>query len=490
MVYTPNTGLITSPFGVLAPLINDGTAQAIIKRALQSELKYSMEFREMAKWPGAMGQSMTIPRERPIEWDEEEHVPGQDPVYKGQRYEEMTARVSQFAVASRVYMLEQAVVVRKNFATRWSGIGLAMAKKLNGARRRMLYSAYEGGHAIANATEGGGSVTLPVSTICGFTHHLDANGKLLPISASNPKRIRIGTGDAAVYANVVSVAAADATVQFGRGVLTLAVATIFTMGDPVVALDASHRVYVNSSVSVDGITTSAWLTFAALRDALVYLEQDSIPRHEDGTYWVHLSPTAKAQLWADPEFQNLIRGGIENPRVALGILGTVNGFTFIDNNLVPRNGNSPSGYQISRPVNFPKARLSKSFFNEVVNKNGHPITYTLITGGGVGMTHYLDPRDVNPENLDGGGPPIGANVIYGMDIQTETASIVLDSNVRFLMATPRDDLRMWVPINGLFLGGFMVNSDYYGGSFSDSIDLETAQNPRFKRGVTVVHYGS
>lgn len=487
-MYLGTTGLIPSPFGVLTPLINEGMAQALIKRSLQSELKFSMEFRAAAKWPGGMGQTMTIPRERPIEWDEEANVPGQDPVYKSQRYEEMIAKVDQYSVGSRIYMLEGAIMVRKNFASRWGGIGLAMAKKLNGVRRRVLYAAYNGGHAVANDTQGA-STALPVSTICGFTHHLNADGKLLPISTSNPIRIRIGTGDTATYANVIAVSPADATVPFGRGTLTLSANGAFTAGDPIVSLDASHRVYVNGSITVDGINTSAWLTFAALREALVFLEQDSIPRHEDGTYWVHLSPSAKQQLWTDPEFQNLIKGGIENARVGLGILGVVNGFTFVDNNLVPRSSNSPSGYQVSRPVNFPKARLSKSFFNEVINKNGIPITHTLITGGDVGMTHYVDPMEASPENVEGGGAPINANVKYGMSIDTDNATITLENYVRFLMAAPRDDLRMWMPINGLFLGGFMLNSDYYGGSFSDSMDLDTTQNPRYKRGVTVVHYG-
>lgn len=485
-MFTPNTGLITTPFGVLSPIINDGTAQAMILLSLQSKLRYDIEFRPMVKWMHGVGQTQTIPRVRPRDTDEEALEPGQDPVYKGAKYEEMSVRVSQYAEADRIYLLENALTVKSDFAVRWQQIGLGMAKKLNAVRRRTLYSAYEGGHAIANDTQGA-STTLPVSTICGFSHQLDSNGKLFPVSTNNPKRIRIGVGDAAVYASVIAVSPADASVPFGRGTLTLLANTAFTAGDSVRALDASHRVYVNGSVTVDGITTTSWLTFAALRDALVYLEQDSIPAHEDGTYWVHLSPQAKSQLWSDPEFQNLIRGGIGMPQVQLGIIGVVGGFTFVDNNLVPRAGNSPTGLQVSRPTNFPKARLSKSFFNEVINKNGVPITHTLITGGGVGTTHYLDPADASPERE---GVPIGAKVVNGMTITTDSASIVLDNNVRFLMATPRDDLRMWMPINGLFLGGFCMNSDYYGGSFSDSLDLQTADNPRFKRAVTVVHYGS
>jgi hypothetical protein len=485
-MFAPATGLITTPFGVLTPLVNDGTAQAVIKKALQSQLKFSAEFSEMALWPGGMGQTMTIPRERPIDTDEEALTPGQDPVYRSQRYEEMTANVQQYAEASRVYMLENAIVVKKNFASRWSAIGLAMAKKLNGVRRRVLYAAYNGGHAIANDTQGA-STALPVSTICGFTHHLDSNGKLLPVSSTNPKRIRIGSGGTETYANVIAASPADATVPFGRGTLTLSANGAFTMGDAIVALDASHRVYVNGAVTVDGINTSATLTFAALREALVFLEQDSVPTHEDGTYWVHLSPSAKAQLWSDPEFQNLIRGGLEKSTVQSGVIGVINGFTFIANNLVPRSGNSPSGLQISRPVNFTSARLSKSFFNEVINKNGTAITHTLITGGGIGMTHYLNISDVSPESE---GVPLGAKVVNGMTIETDNATITLDTNVRFMMVSPRDDLKMWLPINGLFLGGFMVNSDYYGGSFSDSMDLQVERNPRFKRAVTVVHYGT
>jgi hypothetical protein len=122
----------------------------------------------------------------------------------------------------------------------------------------------------------------------------------------------------------------------------------------------------------------------------------------------------------------------------------------------------------------------------VANKNGTAITYTLITGGGLGMTHYLPTSEASPETV---GAPINAKEIYGMTVTTDSGVITVENEVRFLIAAPRDDLRMWTPLNALFLGGFTVNSDYYGGSFSDSLDLDTARNPRFKRGVSVVHFG-
>lgn len=485
-MYESPTGIIPTPFGVLSPIINDGTAMALIRLSLQSKLRFGMEFSEMQKWPGGLGQRMTIPRVRPREVDEEPLVPGQDPVYKGTRFEEMTIGVAQYAEADRVFLVENTLTIKSDFANKWQQIGLGMAKKLNAVRRRILYSAYEGGHAIANDTQAA-STALPVSTICGFTHQLDINGKLNPVSSTNPKRIRIGDPDTATYANVIACSPADPDIPYGRGTLTLAANGAFTAGDPITALDASHRVYVNGAITIDGITKTSTLTLAALREAIAFLETDSVPTHMDGTYWVHLSPMAKTQLWADPEFQNLLRGGIDKPVAQLGVLGVVGGMTFIDNNLVPRASNSPSGYQVSRPVNFPKARLSKSFFNEVINKNGVQITYTLITGGGLGQTYYLDPQDSSPESV---GVPIGGKVVYGMTVTTDSATIVLENNIRFLMATPRDDLRQWMPINGLFMGGFVVNSDYYGGSYSDSLDLQTDRNPRFKRAVTVVHYGT
>ena len=485
-MFEPSSGLVPTPFGYLSPIINDGTAQALILLSLQSSLKYGMEFEETKPWPSGVGQTQTIARVRPRDVDEEALEPGQDPVYKGTRYEQMSIRLAQYAEADRVFLNETALTVVNDFMVRWMQIGLGMAKKLNAVRRRILYSAYEGGHAIANDTQGG-ATALPVSTICGFTHHLTSDGMLQPVSGNNPKRIRIGVGDAAVYANVIAVSPADALIPFGRGTLTLEANTAFTAGDPVRALDASHRVYVNGAVSVDGITKTSWLTLASLRDARAFLEIDSVPTHMDGTYWVHLSPTAKTQLWADPEFQNLIRGQKESISVVTGVLGVIDGFTFISNNLVPRAHNSPSGLQLSRPVNFPKARLSKSFFNEVINKNGIEITHTLITGGGLGMTYYVDPNRSSPEQF---GVPIGAKVQNGMTITMDNVTIVVENQVRFLMAQPRDDLRQWMPINGLFMGGFVINSDYYGGSYSDSLDLQTANNPRFKRAVTVVHYGT
>lgn len=477
-MYLPVTSIVQTPFAELAPVIEDGTIQQTIKLSLMSNLRFDMEFSEIELWPAALGQTMTIPRSRPLAYDEEELAPATDPEYRVQKYEEMLAKVAKFAQAIRLDMTVGKAAIKGYVVNRMNELAKSMAFKMNAARRRKLYTGYEGGHAIANNTSGAGT-SLQVSSINGFTYHLNSDGKILPVSADNPKPIRIGTS---TYALVVAVSANSATFPFGAGVLTLAANTAYNAGDPVVAMDASHRVYVGGGTTIDAIGTTDILTLQAIRDAITKLEEDSIPKHADGTYWVHLTPTAKSQLWADPEFQNLLRGNVRDASAAKYILAQLMGCTFVENNEVPRLVNA-SAVQASRSAQ-PSARLHKGIYTEVVNASARPITYTLITGGGLGKTWYLDPR--------GMASPAGINGVesYGMTVNADNMTMVLDNFVRMLIAAPRDDLREQVPANGLFMGDFMLYSDYFGGSYNPNMDLTQTQNPRFKRGATVVHFGA
>lgn len=479
MVYVPSTSIVQTPFAELAPVIQDGTIQQIIKLSLMSNLRFGMEFEETEQWPGQLGQTMTIPRSRPIPYDEEELPPGQDPEYKAQKYEEMTAQVAKFAQAIKLDMTVGKVALKSYVGNKLNELCKSMAFKLNAGRRRKLYTGYEGGHAIANNSAAPGT-SLQVSSINGFTHQLNSDGKLLPVSLDNPKPIRIG---ASTFALVTGVSAAQAAFPFGRGTLTLAGAgATFNAGDAVVAMDASHRVYVGGGDTIDAIGTTDILTLQAIRDAIVRLEEDSVPKHNDGTYWVHLTPTAKSQLWGDPEFQNLLRGNLRDPAAAKYILAQLMGCTFIENNEVPRLANA-SAVQASRS-SAPSARLHKGIYSEIVNSAARPITYTLITGGGLGKTWYIDPRNL--------ASAAGLNGVeyYGMQVTADNMSMVLENYVRMLVAAPRDDLREQVPANGLFMGDFMLYSDFFGGSYSPNMNLAETQNPRFKRAATVVHYGA
>lgn len=477
-MYVPTTSIVQTPFAELAPVIEDGTIQQVIKSSLSSSLRFGMEFEETEQWPGQLGQTMTIPRSRPLAYDEEELAPATDPEYRVQKYEEMNAVCAKFAQAIKLDMTVGKVALKSYFANRMNELTQSMAFKLNAARRRKLFTGYEGGHSIANNAAAPGT-SLQVASINGFTHQLNADGKILPISADNPKPIRIGVS---TYALVTAVSAADPLFPFGRGTLTLSANATWAVGDPVVAMDASHRVYVGSGSTIDAIGTTDILTLQAIRDAIVRLEEDSIPKHSDGTYWVHLTPTAKSQLWSDPEFQNLLRGNLRDAAAAKYVLAEVMGCTFVENNEVPRLANA-SGVQASRS-SAPSARLHKGVYSEIINAGGRPVTYTMITGGGLGKTWFIDPRGL--------ASAAGLNGVeyYGMQVSTDNMTMVLENYVRMLIAAPRDDLREQVPANGLFMGDFMLYSDFFGGSYSPNMDLATTQNPRFKRAATVVHYGA
>ena len=478
MTYQPQPLIVPTPFASIAPIIEDGTVSQTILKSLQSANLFGMEFEEQEEWKGNIGQTMTIPREAPPAERDEPSQNGADPTYKGTKYEETLATVSPYNDGIRVNMLENTATILGYFAGRMNGLGLQSANSLNAIRRKALYSAYLGGHAVALETAGP-TTTLRVSSINGFQKQLNSDGKWLDVSSANPKPILIG---ASTYALVIAAAALD-PVNFpnGRGTLTLSANASWTINDAVVAMDAPNRVYQGGGTTVDAISSTDILTLESLRLALANMEENEIPVHSDGTYWVHLGPRGKVQLWADPEFQNAIRGGVETRQFGNYTFYKTMGCTFVENRKVPTRANA-SDLQNSR-ISTTDAKLSKSIYSEITNRNNVNLGITMVTGGGLGKMWYLNQRKLaGPAGLD-------SNETYGMSVDTGgSLQIIAENAIRFLINPPKDDLRQWVTANWQFIGSFMCWNDFYGGTYSPNADPATTRNPYYKRAVPIFHY--
>lgn len=477
MAYDPDPNIVNTPFGALAPIIQDGLVSKVIRNSLQQNLMFGIEFAEAEQWMNNIGQTVTIARDAPMTVRDEPVNPDVDAQYKPAKYEETVTQVSVYRDAIKLNMLQNAAVIPGYFANRMNTLGRNAADSLNAIRRKALYSGYLGGHAVALETAGP-TTTMRVSQINGFKKQINSDGKYLDVSSSNPKPILIG---ASTYALVIGTAADSAVFPDGRGTLTLSANASWSVNDAVVAMDAPYRIYQGGGTTVDAISSSDILTLDSLRKALALHSENGIPPHpEDGTYWVHMGPRVKQQLWADPEFQNVIRGGVATTQFNGYELARCMGCTFVENHQVPTRSNA-SALQDTRLATT-NAKLSKSIYGEIVNRNSVELGHTLVTGGGLGKTWYMSQSQL------ASAAGLMAQEFYGMQVSADNMRYVVEDMVRFLIAAPKDDNRQFVPATWQFIGEFMLWNDLFGGSYSANNDAETTRNPYYKRAVAITHY--
>lgn len=472
--------ILATPFAELAPIIEDGSVQQTIKTSLMQNTVFDIEFAEKEEWKSNIGQTLTIPRSAPLETIDTPSDSKTDPDYQDEKYEETLATVDPYRGGLKLDMLENAMTILGYSANRMNELGKQAGQSLNAIRRKALFSAYLGGHAVALETSGG-STTLRVNQINGFMKQVNADGKWLDVSSANPKYIQIG---ASTFAEVIAVAADEPNPKTGfvggRGTLTLSANAAFNVNDPVVAMDAPYRIYQGGGTTNDAISTTDILTWESVRQGLALLSENGVGPHADGTYWVHMGPRVKNQLWGDPEFTNTLTGGVESKTFAAYTLHRAMGCTFVDNQQMPTRNNA-SALQNSRLATT-NAKHSRSIHSEIVNRNGVELGHTIITGGGLGKTWYLPQKKlISAAGLD-------AEEFYGMTVNADNMQMVVEDMVRFLMAAPTDDMRQFVVANWQFIGYFMPWNDLFGGTYSPNNDPTVTRNPYYKRAVPITHY--
>ncbi len=473
--------IIATPFAKLAPIIEDGTVQQGIKASLMQNTMFGIEFEEVSPWLNNMGQTLSIPRSAPLAPIDTPSDSKTDPDYQVQSYEESEASVDVYRDSIKIDMLENALTILGTTANQMNELGKQAGQSGNAIRRKSLYGAYLGGHAVALETEGGGSTTLRVNDVGGFYRQLNEDGKWLAVSQANPKPIQIGAN---TFALVVAVAALEPNPKTGfpsgRGTLTLAANATWTVNDPVVAMDAPYRIYEGGGTTNDAISTTDGLTWNSIRMALALHSENGVQPHSDGTYWVHMGPRVKNMLWSDPEFTNSLTGGVDTTAFGTYKLHRCMGCTFVENQQVPTRNNARK-LQNSR-ISTTLAKNSQSIGAEIVNRNGVELGHTLVTGGGLGKIWYMPQKQlISAAGLD-------ADEFYGMTVTADNMQMIVDDQFRFLMAAPTDDMRQFVVANWQWIGSAMCWNDYFGGTYSPTNDPLVTRNPYYKRAVAITHY--
>jgi len=243
-----------------------------------------------------------------------------------------------------------ASTLQRNF----KALGRQAGRSVNVSARRPLYNAALAGQT--KVTSGANNAVQTVDYINGFTHVLVGTTPVA-VSSTNHKTVYVRHGDSWATAAILAVTPTTPGDLFGPGTLTFTAPIDLATADAVVAIDASYKVISGGGYTVEDIGTSDKLTLKDITDAVSRLRQQGVPTFDDGTYHVHLAPSAMAQLATqDTNMQLLFRGNgldpasVSNPYVT-GLVYRAYGCTFFENAYAVQRGTVQGDTKLACPIN-------------------------------------------------------------------------------------------------------------------------------------------
>ena len=221
--------------------------------------------------------------------------------------------------------------------------GEQAARSLDELARNALFNSYFGGNTRVRVTLGAPAATISVDDVRGFLFvpiltgagFTSASRRSRPASRARPwcrcpppTRSRWWWAATAYTLNGASVDGSNVSTTPGGKSRH---ADLFgqrdradgTLGNAVVAADASVILRPSGRPSTYQLATSDTLTMSNLLDAVAVMHSNAIPPI-DGAYNCHLDPVSARQLFADPDFKELFRGATSSNDVFRS--GMVNDF--------------------------------------------------------------------------------------------------------------------------------------------------------------------
>lgn len=452
-------------------LIQENTLERVFHDALYPRLLFRSEaMPEM--WSANIGERKLFTRAGLINVDTSPLVQSQDPSPASFGYEQWTAEARQFGNTIDTHMPTSYVSLAPIFMRNTVQLGLNAGETLNQLARNSLYRAYLGGNTNLAATAASGSTTLEVASLNGFTEVVNGEqARPLPVSPANPLSATLSSSGNTETVSIVGAVPNDPAEPFGRGVLTLAAATTnaHTLADPRPVLLADNRsriTRVGGGTSVDAITASNVLTLQDIINAVARLRAARVPTCADGTYHVHLSPEAEAQIFQDNQFQRLHQSLPEQMAYRDLAIARLVGCTFYRNTEVPNRINSGT-----LAASGEDAQTSSDVGGDIVNAAGLGVARTIVIGGGAIYENYLDESKFITEAGTTG--KIGNFNVVNNGVQ------VMTERIRFILRAPLDRLQQVVAQSWSWSGDFPVPSDTL-----------TFDGARFKRAVVIEHVGA
>lgn len=481
-------GLVPTPLAGLAPYLEDGVLADIFLKALTPHQRMLLFFTSdpmgVRQYPPGTGQKVMKTREA-------EHYPGVDPSLPGTNPTPSTHKAEQFWVQPQQYdgmiqidrLTNYLAAGDRRMREIQNFIKTHAAKKIDNVAGRASYATYNGGHSIVLNTSGG-TTSLRVSCINGFTHLIDANGELQPVSTANPKFINHNGTIRQITAAVADDAVNSA---FGPGTLTLSIAAAVNAGEYVIAQDAPTLIYAGKGFDVDAIGAADTLTYDDIDRATQELRSQNVEPFSDGYYRAFVNSKQEGQLLADPTVRALTshRGLSQSPdpEIENATIVIAAGVRFIRCNPIP-DGDHAANLGLTQTGHRSNAIISKQIWAETTNGDGISIGRVMIFGDKCGELHYI-PADLDPEAA------MVSSLVSPAQFSVSPEGIMVWPQpwIRFLLSPSTSDVhRNKIEFSFLAYLDTVCPSDFYGGYTANrDLSVVAGRNPRFKRAVTIVH---
>lgn len=438
------------PTGLLS-IIQDNTLERIFHDTLVARFLYRAEAVPEV-WAANLGEVMLMTRTGLKAVNITPLVPGSDPVPSSFATEQWRAEANQFGDTDDTNMASSYVSLASLFLRNTQQLGINSAQTLNRLSRNRLFEAYLEGEALTTAVVGAGVVTIPVTTIAGFTEQL-LEGRLSPVSAVNPIPVTFSGTEPAN--TVIAAAPADPAVPFGPGTLTLgAVTTIgLALREGIFAATRSRRLRVGAGATVDALTAASVLTLDDVIAAVTRLRGQNVPPHADGKYHVHLTPEGEQEIFADNHWQRLYQSLPDSAAYRDFAIGTAVGANFYRNTENPDQGTVSS--VIASPGTIGGALLAPEIGAEIVNDAGIPIRRAMVTGGGAMYEKYIDESKYITE--------AGVQGKIGNFSIVNGGAAIMTNRIRYILRSPQDKLQQIVTQSWSWSGDFPIPSDQTSG---------------------------
>ena len=311
---------------VLQPLIQQGWLDHAVTQALRSRLAY----RQVADREGVMtgiGESVTKTRMgllpsattpinvtavNPLSGTAAKLDSGLTPVVQG--IEQYTLAMNEYGSTLDLNVKTSQVGITNRFIQNAKAQAEQAARTMDELARNALFNAYLGGNTFVR-TAASSSTSLAVDDVRGFLT-VPVNGVQMTVSASTPLPIVIAGAAASVVG--VAVDGTNASITLGglngqpglagmSGVLTLASAVTAAAGSAVQSTIAPTILRPNARSGYGQLLASDVLTMAIFLDAVATLRSNNVP-DVGGLYNAYVDPISARQLFADPDFKQLVEG--------------------------------------------------------------------------------------------------------------------------------------------------------------------------------------
>jgi N4-gp56 family major capsid protein len=460
----------------IPPIVLELHQQGLLERAFNDALFPALLFRSEAlaeEWPQNTGDELVMTRAGLLPPITGPIVPGTDPVPQNVPFEQWVAKLSQFAGTIDTHMPSSATANANMLMRNIQQLGLQAGQSVDRLARNNLFLAYLQGNTNIIDAVLIGAVQLHVASLNGFTE-ATAPGVIArpqPVSATNPLPATLGVGVAAVSVSIIAASPDNPALPLGPGVVTLAAAlgAGFAARSPLKSAYATRVVRPSGGDSVDNISAADTFVLQQAINAVAILRQNNVQPHEDGFYHAHISPTANAQVFADPVFQRLNQSLPEHVIYKEGFIGTISGVMFFMNQQAPdaTNVSAPGAVLPSTGL---LAKHGPEVGADVINKDGVAIGRTILTGKGALYERYLDESAYMSEA--GVTGKIGEFSVVNNGLQ------ILTERIRFIMRAPLDRLQQSVASSWSLSTAFPVPSDITASSspakFKRAVVLEFA----------------